>query len=74
MIKIKVETQNINTCNECKYIIRWSSEWKCDLNNKRACYTKIAKHCPLLSRHDLLAKAKELYHQDKLEREVNEQS
>jgi hypothetical protein len=74
MILIKVITQDIKTCNECDYIIRWSSGWKCDLTNKRACITKIAKSCPLLSRHDLLAKAKELYHQEKLERESNENS
>ena len=80
MILIKVETQDINTCEECKFsynrptVTRFSPRLTCDLTNKRACITKIAKSCPLLSRHDLLAKAKELYHQEKLERESNENS
>jgi hypothetical protein len=80
MILIKVETQDIDTCEECKFsynkstVKRFGSKLTCDLTNKAACITKIAKSCPLLSRHDLLAKAKELYHQEKLEREINEQS
>ena len=72
MILIKVETQDISTCTECRYsYIRYNRGLCCDLNNKHACVTKIAKHCLLLSRHDLLAKAKELYHQEKLEQITN---
>jgi len=80
MIKIKVIVQDIETCSDCNYTtMLWlrkglKQQNLCTITGKPACKTKISKNCPLLSRHDLLAKAKELYHQEKLERESNENS
>jgi hypothetical protein len=69
----KLNTTNLLPNTKKTFWLKSSRLW-CTLLHKVGYKTVIRKDCPLLSRHDLLAKAKELYHQEKLERESNENS
>lgn len=76
MILIKLIEQDIKTCLQCKFSnFKYSCPTHmkrilyCEELNKKGFITTIRKDCPLLSRHDLLKKAKELYHKEKLENE-----